>query len=111
MANVTEKSNCNIPGKVQRVISSGWVEQKPQYWGEGKSRWSAECTVCMRAHHGVQLFVTAWPAACQVPLSMEFSKQEYRSGLPFPPPGDLPDSGTEPKPLASPALAGKFFSH
>ena len=44
--------------------------------------------------------------AHQVPLSMEFSRQEYWSVLPFPLPGDLPDPGTEPVPLVFPALAG-----
>ena len=43
----------------------------------------------------------------QTPLSMEFSRQEYWSGLPFPTPGDLPDPGIEP---ASPVLAGRFFT-
>ena len=43
----------------------------------------------------VQLFATSWTIACQVPLSMEFSRQEYWSGLPFPSPGDLPDLGIE----------------
>ena len=42
--------------------------------------------------------------ACQGPLSMEFSRQECWSGLPFPPPGDLPDSGIEPSSPVSPAL-------
>ena len=41
---------------------------------------------------------------------MGFSKQEYWSGLPFPPPGDLPDSGIKPESLAPPALAGEFFT-
>ena len=40
----------------------------------------------------------------------EFSRQEYRNGLPFPPPGDLPDSGIKPVSLESPALAGRFFT-
>ena len=48
--------------------------------------------------------------ARQVPLSMEFSRQEYWSGLPFPPLGDLPNSGTEPASLVSPALAGRVFT-
>ena len=48
--------------------------------------------------------------ACQAPLSMEFSKQEYWGGLPFPTPGDLPDPGIEPMSFASPALAGGFFT-
>ena len=52
-------------------------------------------------------FVTPWTIACQIPLSMGFSRQEYWSGLPFPPPGDLPDPGVEP---TSPALIGRFFT-
>ena len=48
-----------------------------------------------------------WTIACQAPLFMEFSRQEYQSGLPFPPPGDLPNPGMEP---VSPALAGGFFT-
>ena len=43
----------------------------------------------------VQLFVTPWPVAHQAPLSMEFSRQEYWSGLPFASPGELPDPGME----------------
>ena len=56
------------------------------------------------SHHGltcVQLFTTPWTIARQAPQSMQFSKQEYWSGLPFPSPGDLPDPGIE---LRSPAL-------
>ena len=45
----------------------------------------------------VRLFVTLWTVAHQAPLSMEFSRQEYWSGLPFPSPGDLPDPGIEPR--------------
>ena len=52
-------------------------------------------------------FVTPWTAALQAPLSMEFTRQEYWSGLPFPSPGNLPDPGIEP---VSPALAGRFFT-
>ena len=51
--------------------------------------------------------VAPWTVAHQVPLSMGFSRQEYWSGLPSPPPGDLPDPGIEP---ASPTLAGRFFT-
>ena len=53
----------------------------------------------------VQLLVTLWTIACWVPLSMGFSRQEYWSGLPCPPPGDLPNPGIEPTSLTSPALA------
>ena len=49
----------------------------------------------------VRLFATPWTVAHQVPLSMEFSREEYWSGLPFPSSGDLPDPGIEP---GSPAL-------
>ena len=58
----------------------------------------------------VRLFVTSWTPAHQAPLSVEFSRQEYWSGLPFPPPGDHPNPGMEPKSPASPALAGEFFT-
>ena len=55
----------------------------------------------------VQLFATPWTVAHQAPLSMEFSRQEYWSGLPFPSPGDLPDPGIEP---GSPALQADAFT-
>ena len=51
----------------------------------------------------VQLFATLWIVAHQAPLSMEFSRQEYWSRLPFPSPEDLPDPGIEPASLMSPA--------
>ena len=52
---------------------------------------------CVLSHFScVQLFVTLWTVACQSPLSMGLSKQEYWSGLPCPPAGDLPDPGIEP---------------
>ena len=52
-------------------------------------------------------FATQWTVAWQAPLSMGFPRQEYWSGLPFPPPGDLPHPGME---IVSPALAGGFFT-
>ena len=58
----------------------------------------------------VQLFASLWTVAHQAPLSVKFSRQEYWSGLPCPPPGDLPDPGMEPKSLMSPALLGEFFT-
>ena len=45
----------------------------------------------------VRLFVMPWTVACQAPLSMEFSRQEYWSGLPFPAQGDLPTQGLNPR--------------
>ena len=58
----------------------------------------------------VWLFTAPWTVAYQVPLSMEFYEQAYWSGLPSPTPGDLPDSEIEPTSLASPSLAGGFFT-
>ena len=58
----------------------------------------------------VQLFVTPWAIACQVPLSMGFSRQEYWSGLPCPPLGDLPNPGIKPGFPMSTALAGEFVT-
>ena len=55
----------------------------------------------------VQFFETPWTVAHQGPISMVFPKQEYWSGLPFPPLGDLPGPGIEP---ASSELKGRFFT-
>ena len=58
-----------------------------------------ECMLSCFSH--VQLCEILWTAACQAPLSMGFSRQEYWSELPFPPLGDLPQPGIEPESLAS----------
>ena len=56
------------------------------------------------------LCVAVWTVAHQALLSIGFSRQEYWSGLPCPPPWDLPNPGIEPKSLTSTALAGRFFT-
>ena len=56
------------------------------------------------------LFATLWTIAQQAPQSVTFSRKEYQSVLPCPPPGNLPDPGTEPVSLMSPGLAGGFFT-
>ena len=61
--------------------------------------------VCVLSRQGVSDSEMLWAVACQPPLSVGFPRQECSSGLPFPPPEDLPDPGIEP---ASPALAGGF---
>ena len=61
-----------------------------------------------RSH--LRLFATPWTIASQAPLSMEFSRQEYWSGLLFPTPGDLPNLGIKATSPASPALTGRFFT-
>ena len=61
--------------------------------------------MCAQLLSRVQLFATPWTL-----LSMEFSRQEYWSGFPFPTPGGLPSPGIKPTSLASPVLAGGFFT-
>ena len=58
----------------------------------------------------IQLFAILWSTAHKAPLSMAFSRPEYWSGLPYYPPADLSKPEIEPASLASPALAGRFFS-
>ena len=64
--------------------------------------------MCVLSH--VRLFATPWTVACQAPLSMEFSRQEYWSGMPCPPPGDLPYPGIKLECPVSPISAGRFFT-
>ena len=78
-------------------------------WKKAEGRRSTYCLilciyVCMRVLRRVQLLATPWTIAYQAPLSMGFSRQEYWSGLSFPPPGNLPNPGMEP---AFPGLAGR----
>ena len=79
-----------------QLLVSPWTAayQAPPSMGFGlKVKW--------HSFSHVWLFATPWTKACQIPLSIEFSRQEYLSGLPFPSPGNLPNSGIEPR---SPAL-------
>ena len=70
----------------------------------------AQITACVCVLSCVQLFANPWDVAHQVPLSMEFFRQEYWSGLPFPSPRNLPNPGIKLLSPASPALAGRFFT-
>ena len=63
--------------------------------------------VCTRAHAQFYLFASSWMVAHQAPLSREFPRQEYWSGLPFDTPGDLTNPRITP---VSPALAGRLFT-
>ena len=76
-------------------------------WHSGSS---SLCVRVLSSFSHVCLCVTLWFVAPQAPLSMEFSRQEYWSGLPCPPLGNLPDPGIKPLSLMSPALAGGFFT-
>ena len=70
-----------------------------------------ELCACVLSHLSrVQLFATLWTIACQAPLSVGFSRQEHWSGLPLPPPWDLPIPGIKTMSLVSPESAGRFFT-
>ena len=64
---------------------------------------------CDQSFSHIRLFATLWTVPCQAVLTMRFPRQEYWSGLPFSPPGDIPNPGIELASPASPALAGEFF--
>ena len=69
------------------------------------------CACCMLSCFScVRVFASPWIVARQAPLSMGFSRQEYGGGLPFPPPGHLPDPGIELASLMSSELAGGFLT-
>ena len=70
----------------------------------------AEPNSCAAVLSCVRLFVTPRTEVHQAPLSMEFSRQECWSRLPFPSPGDLSDPGIESTSLTSPVVAGGFFA-
>ena len=67
------------------------------------------CVCVLSRFSYVQLFATLWTIARQASLSMEFSRQECWSGLPFLSPGDLPDPGIEPVSPTAPTLTARFF--
>jgi len=59
-------------------------------------KFTTKCVCVWQSLSHVRLFVTPWTVTCQAPLSMEFSRPGYWSGLPFPSPGDLPNPGIKP---------------
>ena len=82
------------------------------YWGETNGLFFCfkfAIRACVLSH--VRLSLTLWTVAHQAPLSMEFPRQEYWSGLPLPAPGDLSNSRIEPVYPTSPALAGRFSTN
>ena len=86
-------------------VSSGKCFETSQKWLHCTKNVLHACTLSR-----VRLSVTPWTVARQAPLSMEFSRQEYWSGLLFPSSGDLPDPGIESVSPESPALVGRFFT-
>ena len=71
---------------------------------------SHSCLCVLSRFSCVRHFVTLWTIACQAPLSIGFSRQEYWSGLPLPSAEDLPDPEIKPTSLESPALADGFLT-
>ena len=85
----------------------GWIP------GQGTKIWccSQKNHACMQSSSSrVKFSAIQWTVALQAPLSMGLSRQEYWSGLPFPPPGDVHDPRIEPASLLSPAVARGFFT-
>ena len=83
-------SSVSIPSKRQHRLSEGWSQRAN--FSISSACYSSPMTV-QKQSEVVWLFATPWTVAYQAPLSMEFSRQEYWSGLPFPSPGDLPNPG------------------
>ena len=98
----------NISFSLGRPVHSLRIEQCVNVKCRQQPRAVLPVYVCALSHF--QLFVTLWTVARRAPMSIGFSRQEYYSGLPFPLPEDLPSTGTDPASLASPALAGGFFT-
>ena len=106
--------------KIAWIEETGWPQTKgSQRVGHGRvdkhNTGSTLYNICARmcvlsCFNHVWLLVTPRTVACQAPLSMRFSRQEYWSVLPCPPLGDLPDPAIESAPLMSPTLAGSFFT-
>ena len=106
-----EESNrhgCSVSTKAPPFFS---LSTKPGQTVSGPAgeRGPSEARCCVLGRFR-RFFATLWTIACQSPLSMGFSREEYWSGLPFPSPGDLPNPGTESTSLISPAPIGGFFT-
>ena len=85
------------------VLISGWMYKENVVYVQ----WN---TCCCAVTKSCPTLCNPMDCTCQAPLSMGFSRQEYWSGLSFPPPEDLLDPWTEPTSPVSPALAGRFFT-
>ena len=95
---------------VDSVAPVSFLVMVLRYWGQ-LLIWISLVCACMLSHLScIRLCKTLWTVACQTPLSMGFSRQEYWKGLPCPLPEDLSDPEIEPLSLISPALAGGFFT-
>ena len=95
--------------KSLQLISDTKPQSQESQWTPSRINTKKTVGVGLSDSH-VQLFVASWTVAHQAPLSMEVSRQESWSRLPFPTPGDLPDPGIEPTSLVSPGSASGFFT-
>ena len=109
---LTENWTKQKKGWLHRSKSIKIMQSENHEISKGKKKSFNDMHACMHARslQCVPLFVTPWTVAHQVPLSMGFSRQEYWSGLPCPPPGDLPNPGIKPVSLMSPMLTGSIFT-
>ena len=93
---------CSIPGQGAKVSHARQCGQKtPQ---NSKRAWACVHVKCLVTSVVSNSFATSWTVTHEAPLFVGFSRQEYQSGLPFPFPGDLPNSGIEPTSPESPVL-------
>ena len=99
---LTQKLVQNVTGKTQM----NFLVNKCMY----QDHCHPDAAAVAKSLQSCPTFATLWTVALQAPLSVGFSKQEYCRGLPCPPPRDLPNPGTEPACLPSPALTGRFFT-
>ena len=111
-----------VSGSLLKVGHTAEHRQQSPHFSTFHSRWGVWrekldkllknyfCCTCVCVCSLISNFLWPHGGACQVPLPMEFSRQEYQSRLPFPSPGNLPDPGIKPLFLASPAVAGGFFT-
>ena len=97
-----EKMVRNEVREVSKAAPWGSMGVHPKWAG----LWQVICVCVAQLLSPAWLSVTPWTVARQAPLSVGFSRQEYWSGLLFPPPGDLPPPRDQTQSLASPALAG-----
>ena len=96
--------------RLQTIPPSIQVLSFQQIRGAGKETPRAGmCALCVLSHSRVRLLVTPWTGARQAPLSMAFFKQEYWSGLPFPPPWGTPNPAIKLMYLVTPKIASGFF--
>ena len=103
-----KKSPKALPPLPESQFYAKTILRSPNLQKGDRSWISSSIAIAVLSH--VQLFVAPWTIAHQVLLSLEFSRQEYRSGLPFPTPREFPNPGIKPVSLVSAALAGGFFT-